>query len=59
MKTLMKTLETVYAIMYFLIAIIAAIILYPLSFLFSKVHHEENGYDKWNLFYTKLIMILM
>jgi ABC-type phosphate/phosphonate transport system permease subunit len=46
MKTLMKTLETVYAIMYFLIAIIAAIILYPLSFLLSKVHHEESGYDK-------------
>ncbi len=45
MKTLMKLLETVYAIMYFLIAIIAAIILYPLSFLFSKVHHEESGYD--------------
>jgi hypothetical protein len=46
MKTLMKTLEMVYSIMYFLFAIIAAIILYPLSFLFSKVHHEENGYDK-------------
>jgi ABC-type phosphate/phosphonate transport system permease subunit len=45
MKTLMKLLETVYAIMYFLIAIVAAIILYPLSFLFSKVHHEESGYD--------------
>lgn len=59
MKTLMKTLETVYAIMYFLIAIIAAIILYPLSFLFSKVHHEESGYDKWNISCTKLIMISM
>jgi hypothetical protein len=46
MKTLMKLLETVYAIMYFLIAIVAAIILYPLSFLFSKPHHEESGYDK-------------
>ncbi len=57
MKTLMKLLETVYAIMYFLIAIVAAIILYPISFLFSKVHHEESGYDLWNIFFTKLIMI--
>ena len=45
MKTLMKTFEMVYAIMYFLIAVIAAIILYPLSFLFAKPHHEESGYD--------------
>lgn len=45
MKTLMKLLETVYAIMYFTIAVIAAIILYPLSFLFAKPHHEESGYD--------------
>jgi hypothetical protein len=46
MKTLMNILETVYAIMYFLIAILAAIILYPLSFLFAKPHYEESGYDK-------------
>jgi len=45
MKTLMKLLETVYAIMYFLVAVIAAIILYPLSFLYKKDHFEESGYD--------------
>ncbi len=46
MKTLMKFIETVYAIMYFFIAIVAAIILFPVSFLFAKTHHEESGYDK-------------
>ena len=45
MKTLMKTLEMVYVIMYFLIAGIACIILYPLSFLSRKDHFEESGYD--------------
>ena len=45
MKTLMKFLENVYAIMYLFIAIVAAIILYPLSFLSKKHHHEESGYD--------------
>jgi hypothetical protein len=45
MKTLMKFLEMVYAIMYFLIAILAGIILYPLSFLSRKDHFEESGYD--------------
>ena len=45
MKTLMKFLETVYAIMYLFIAIVAAIILYPLSFLSKKDHYEESGYD--------------
>ena len=45
MKTLMKMLETVYAIMYFLIALLAGIILYPLSFLSRKDHFEESGYD--------------
>jgi ABC-type phosphate/phosphonate transport system permease subunit len=42
----MKFLETVYAIMYFFIAIVAAIILFPVTFLFAKTHHEESGYDK-------------
>jgi hypothetical protein len=41
----MKFLETVYAIMYLFIAIVAAIILYPLSFLSKKDHYEESGYD--------------
>jgi len=45
MKTLMKLLETVYAIMYFTIAVIVGIILYPLSFLSKKDHFEESGYD--------------
>ena len=45
MKTLMKTLETVYVIMYFLIAVIAGLILYPMSFLSRKDHFEESGYD--------------
>ena len=45
MKTLMKLLETVYAIMYFTIAVIAGIILYPLSFFSKKDHFEESGYD--------------
>lgn len=45
MKTLMKILETVYAIMYFLIVLLAGIILYPLSFLARKDHFEESGYD--------------
>ena len=45
MKTLMKLLETVYAIMYLFVAIVAAIILYPLSFLSKKDHFEESGYD--------------
>ena len=44
-KTLMKFLETVYAIMYFTIAVIAGIILYPLSFFSKKDHFEESGYD--------------
>ena len=46
MKTLMKTLEMVYVIMYFLIAILAGIILYPFSFLVSGSHYEESGYDR-------------
>ena len=45
MKTLMKLLETVYVIMYLFVAIVAAIILYPLSFLSKKHHFEESGYD--------------
>ena len=45
MKTLMKTFEMVYAIMYFFIAIVAGVILYPLSFLSNKDHYEESGYD--------------
>jgi hypothetical protein len=42
----MKFIETVYSIMYLFVAVVAAIILYPLSFLISKPHHEESGYDK-------------
>ena len=45
MKTLMKSLEMVYAIMYLLIAVIAGLILYPLSFFSRKDHFEESGYD--------------
>jgi hypothetical protein len=41
----MKILETIYAIMYLTIAIIAGLILYPLSFLSRKDHFEESGYD--------------
>jgi len=33
-------------IIYFLIAFLAFILLYPLSFLFSKSHFEYDGYDK-------------
>ena len=58
MKTLMNILETMYAIMYFLIAIVAAIILYPLSFLFAKPHYEESGYDLWNTLFTNWMMTL-
>ena len=45
MKTLMKTLEMVYVIMYFFVAILAGIILYPFSFLIGTDHYEESGYD--------------
>jgi ABC-type phosphate/phosphonate transport system permease subunit len=38
-------LEMVYVVIYFLIAVIAGIILYPLSFLSKKNHFEESGYD--------------
>jgi hypothetical protein len=37
--------EMLYFMIYFLIAIIAGIILYPLSFLVKKEHYEEGGYD--------------
>lgn len=46
MKPLMNALESVYVIIYFVVAIIAGIILLPLSFLFSKPHFEYDGYDK-------------
>ena len=45
MKTLMKTLEMIYVMIYFFVAILAGIILYPLSFLIGTVHYEESGYD--------------
>ena len=38
-------LEMVYAIMYLFIAVLAGLILYPLSFLSKKTHYEESGYD--------------
>ena len=38
-------LDMVYAIMYFFIAFLACLILYPLSFLSKKPHYEESGYD--------------
>jgi hypothetical protein len=41
----MKFFEMVYVYLYFLVAIIAGIILYPLSFLVGSVHYEESGYD--------------
>jgi hypothetical protein len=41
----MKILEMIYVMIYFFIAILAGIILYPLSFLIAETHYEENGYD--------------
>ena len=41
----MKFFEMVYVFMYFLVAIIAGVVLYPLSFLISSNHYEECGYD--------------
>jgi hypothetical protein len=46
MKPLINTLEFIYMIIYFTIALLAGIILFPLSFLFSKPHFEYDGYDK-------------
>ena len=37
--------EMVYVVIYFLIAVVAGIILYPISFLIKKEHYEESGYD--------------
>ena len=34
-----------YSVIYMIVAIIAGIILYPLSFLAKKTHYEESGYD--------------
>ena len=45
MKTLIAVIEKVYIVMYFAVAVIAGIILLPLSFFFSKPHYEESGYD--------------
>ena len=59
MKTLMKFLETVYIVMYLFVAVVAAIFLYPLSFLYKKDHHEESGYDLWNILFIKWTMILI
>ena len=41
----MKFLENIWSCIYFFVAMLAAIILYPLSFLVSKTHHESDGYD--------------
>jgi hypothetical protein len=41
----MRFFEMFYIMIYFFIAIVAAILLYPFSFLISDKHHEENGYD--------------
>jgi hypothetical protein len=41
----MRFFEMFYILIYFFIAILAGILLYPLAFLFSGKHHEEDGYD--------------
>ena len=46
MKPLINTLEFCWMIIYFFIAFLAFVLLYPLSFLFSKPHFEYDGYDK-------------
>lgn len=54
---LMKILEMIYVMIYFLVAILAGIILYPLSFLINGTHYEENGYDYWqciSLWYNQI-----
>jgi len=55
----MKFLEYIWISIYFFVALLAAIILYPFSFLVSKKHYESDGYDKWNLFFMKWQMIMM
>jgi len=42
----MKFLEYIWISIYFFVALLAAIILYPFSFLVSKKHYESDGYDK-------------
>jgi len=37
--------EMAYIAIYLLVAVLAGIVLYPLSFLLKKNHYEENGYD--------------
>jgi len=46
MKPVINFLEMCWMIMYFAIAFLAFLVLYPLSFLFSKPHYEYDGYDK-------------
>ena len=46
MKTsLFMAIEIAYVILYFMLAVIAGLILYPMSFLSRKDHFEESGYD--------------
>jgi hypothetical protein len=45
MKTLLSFLEGIWMIIYFTIAVIVCVILFPFWFLFGKPHYEESGYD--------------
>lgn len=60
MKTsLFMAIETAYVILYFMLAVIAGLILYPMSFLSRKNHFEESGYDVWNMYFMKFQMNTM
>lgn len=50
--------EMSYSVVYIIVALIAGIILYPLSFLAKKTHYEEDGYDVWNMYSMKLQKIM-
>jgi hypothetical protein len=41
----MKFLEYIWICIYFFVAVLAAIILYPLSLLAVEKHYESDGYD--------------
>lgn len=44
-KTNFSIFERAFYICYFVVAFIAGIILYPMSFLVSKEQHNFDGYD--------------
>jgi hypothetical protein len=39
--------------------LILTVILFPFAFFSNKNHHEESGYDLWNILFIKWTMILI